>query len=106
MHISYTPRKPALKSSCYVIIVQSLSCIGPFFDHLHPLIQAPLSMRFPKQEYWNGLPFPSPGNFPDPGIEPVSPTAPALQADSLGKPIHGNVVSQELFCLFVSFLPA
>ena len=31
---------------------------------------APLSMRFPRQEYWNGLPFPSPGDLPDPGIEP------------------------------------
>ena len=30
---------------------------------------APLSMRFPRQEYWNGLPFPSPGSLPDPGIE-------------------------------------
>ena len=35
--------------------------------------QAPLSMGFPKQEYWSGLPFPSPGDLPNPGIEPVSP---------------------------------
>ena len=42
--------------------------------------QAPLSMEFPKQEYWSGLPFPSPGNLPNPGIEPESPT---WQADSL-----------------------
>ena len=42
--------------------------------------QAPLSMGFPRQEYWNGLPFPSPGNLPDPGIKP---TFPALQVDSL-----------------------
>ena len=35
--------------------------------------QAPLSVRFPKQEYWCGLPFPSPGDFPNPGIEPTSP---------------------------------
>ena len=35
--------------------------------------QAPLSMRFSKQEYWSGLPFPSPGYLPDPGIEPGSP---------------------------------
>ena len=33
--------------------------------------QATLSMRFPRQEYWNGLPFPSPGDLPDPGIKPV-----------------------------------
>ena len=42
--------------------------------------QAPLSLGFPSQEYWNGLPFPSPGDLPDPGIKSVSP---ALQADSL-----------------------
>ena len=42
--------------------------------------QAPLSMGFPRQEYWSGLPFPSPGDLPDPGIKLGSP---ALQADSL-----------------------
>ena len=42
--------------------------------------QAPLSMGFSRQEYWSGLPFPSSGNLPDPGIEPMSP---ALQADCL-----------------------
>ena len=42
--------------------------------------QAPLSMGFSKQEYWSGLPFPSPGDLPDPGIKP---RFPALQADSL-----------------------
>ena len=41
--------------------------------------QASLSMEFSKQEYWSRLPFPSPGDLPDPGIEPWSP---ALQADS------------------------
>jgi len=35
--------------------------------------QAPLSMGFSRQEYWSGLPFPSPGDLPDPGIEPRSP---------------------------------
>ena len=51
--------------------------------------EAPLSMGFPRQEYWSGLPFHSPGNLPNPGIKPMFP---ALQADSLptepsGKPI-------------------
>ena len=41
--------------------------------------QAPLSMRFSRQEYWSGLPFSSPGDLPDPGVKPGSP---ALQADS------------------------
>ena len=44
--------------------------------------QAPLSVGFSRQEYWSGLPFPSPGDLPDPGIKPRSP---ALQADSLPK---------------------
>ena len=35
--------------------------------------QVPLSMKFPRQEYWRGLPFPSPGVLPDPGIESMSP---------------------------------
>ena len=42
--------------------------------------QAPLSMRFSRQEYWSGLPFPSPGDLPNSGIEPKSP---ALQTDAL-----------------------
>ena len=42
--------------------------------------QAPPPMGFSRQEYWSGLPFPSPGDLPDPGIEPRSP---ALQADTL-----------------------
>ena len=53
--------------------------------------QAPLFMGFSRQEYWNELPFPPPGNLPNPGIKLVSPVSPALQVDSLpakpsGKP--------------------
>ena len=40
-------------------------------------------MGFLRREYWSGLPFPSPGDLPDPGIEPASPVSPALQVDSL-----------------------
>ena len=40
--------------------------------------QSPLSMGFSRQEYWIGLPFPPPGNLPNPGIEPVSPVSPTL----------------------------
>ena len=49
--------------------------------------QDPLSMGFSRQEYWSGLPFPSPGVLPDPGIEPSSPT---LQADSLLTELWGK----------------
>ena len=45
--------------------------------------QAPLSMGFSRQEYWNGLLCPPPGDLPNSGIKPASPVAPELQADSL-----------------------
>ena len=45
--------------------------------------QAPLSMGFLRQKYWRGLPFPSSGGLPDPGIELTSPAFPACQEDSL-----------------------
>ena len=51
--------------------------------------QAPLSMGFSRQEYWSGLPFPSPGGLPNPGTEPGSP---ALQADSLWTELCGMSV--------------
>ena len=49
--------------------------------------KAPLSMKFPRQEYWSGLPLPSPGDLPDPGIELGSP---ALQEDSLPTELRGK----------------
>ena len=69
--------------------VKSLSRIQLFATLWTVAYQAPLSMRFSTQEYCSGLPFPSPGDLPGPGIEPGSPT---LEADALpsappGKPI-------------------
>ena len=55
--------------------------------------QAPLSMGFSRQEYWSGLPFPSPGDLPNPGIEPRSS---ALQADALTSEPPGKVVEVTL----------
>ena len=52
--------------------------------------QTPLSMGFFRQEYWSGLPFPSPRNLPNSGIEPKFPLSLALQADSLGAKPLGN----------------
>ena len=51
--------------------------------------QAPLSMGFSRQEYWSGLPYPSPGDLPKPGIKPGSPALPAdsLPSESPGKHI-------------------
>ena len=68
--------------------VKSLSRVQLFATLWTVAYQAPPSMGFSRQEYWSGLPFPSPGDLPDPGIEPGSP---AFQADALtseppGKP--------------------
>ena len=52
--------------------------------------QAPLSMRFSRQEYWREMPCPPSGDLSNPGIEPASPVAPALQADSLPLNHHGS----------------
>ena len=63
--------------------------------------QAPLSMGFTRQEYWSGLPFSSPGDLPDPGIEPWSP---ALRANSLLSEPQGSPLdpydSYNPFCSF------
>ena len=54
-----------------VVVVRSLSCL-PFLIPLTVVLQAPLFMGFPRQEYWSQMPFPSPGYLPDLGIEPLS----------------------------------
>ena len=60
--------------------MKSLSRVQLFVTPWTVAHQAPLSVRFSRQEYWRGLPFPSPGDLPDPGIESRSLT---LQADAL-----------------------
>ena len=67
--------------------VKSLSHVRLFAIPWSVVYQASLSMGFSRQEYWNGLPFPSLGNLPDPGIDPRSP---ALQADALPSEPPGN----------------
>ena len=56
--------------------------------------QAPLSMGFPRQEHWNGLPFPSAGDLPDPGIEPMSSALAGgyLPLSHLGSPEAGYLM--------------
>ena len=73
-----TPYPPGM-----LFIMPCVSCCSPVWLFATPwtvACQAPLSMEFSRQEYWSALPFPSPGDLPNPGIEPRSPV---LQADSL-----------------------
>ena len=60
--------------------------------------QASLPMGFSRQEYWSGLPFPSPGDLPDPGIEPRSP---ALQAYSLLTELQGKLTVADNFIILI-----
>ena len=63
---------------CVHIRIQSHSHVWVFVTPWTVAPQAPLSMKFSRQEYWCGLPFPSPGDLPDPGIKPGSPVSPVL----------------------------
>ena len=68
------------KQLSIILCAQSLSRVQLFATPWTAAHQVSLSMGFPRQEYWNELAFPPPGDLPDPEIEPMSP---ALQADSL-----------------------
>ena len=75
--------------------VKSLSCVRLFATPWTVAHQAPLSIGFSRQEYWSGLPFPSPEDLPVPGIEPRSPSlqADALTSEPLGKPLSKTVTN-------------
>ena len=75
------------KAECY-----SLSRVRLFTTPRTLVLQAPLFMGFSRQENWSGLPFPSPGDLPDPGIKPRSP---ALQADSKPSEPQGKSIQRQ-----------
>ena len=73
--------------------VKSLSHVRLFATPWTVAYQAPPSMGFSRQEYWSGLPLPSPGDLPDPGIKPGSPTC---QADALTSELPGKLETKEV----------
>ena len=86
--------------------VKSLSRVRLFATPWTVAYQTPPSMGFSRQEYWSGVPFPSSGDLPDPGINPGSP---AFQADALtseppGKPIVLQSETKVSFIIFFSFV--
>ena len=95
----------------FTIFVSGLSlcvCMLSHFSHVWLFAtlwtiacQVSLSMGFPRQKYWNRLPFPSPGDLPDPGIEPASPAlAGRFPLSHLGTPLLTEVHTLFWFCLF------
>ena len=75
--------------SKFFLKVKSLSRVRLFATPWTVAHQAPPSMGFSRQEYWSGVPFPSPGDLPNPGIEPRSPVleSDALTSEPPGKPM-------------------
>ena len=87
--------------------VKSLSHVRVFVIPWMVAYQAPLSTGFSRQEYWSGLPFPSPGDLPNPGIEPG---CPSLQTDALpseppGKPLLLLLLLSHLSCVRLCVTP-
>ena len=68
----------APKNYAHAVSAQSLSHVQLFVNPWTVAHQAPLSMGFSRQVPWSGVPFPSPGDLPDPGMEPLSPAARAV----------------------------
>ena len=82
--------------------VKSLIRVQLFVTPWTVAYQAPPSIGFPRQEYWSGLPFPSPGDLPDPEIEPGSPE---FQADALTSfLIYWIIAASHWECLFLGRL--
>ena len=72
--ILFTPEQWLWHNIFVVVVIQLLSYVKVFVTPQTTGYQAPLSMGFPRQEYWNGLPFHSPGDLPNSGIEPTYPS--------------------------------
>ena len=87
-HGLYSPPGSSVHGICFssssLVAKLCLTLVTPWMIAL----QVPLSVGFSRQEFWSGLPFPSPGDLPNPGIEPGSP---ALQSDSLWTELQGNL---------------
>ena len=77
-------------SSIYLICAQSLSRVQRFVTPWTVACQAPLSMEFSRQEDWSGLPFPTSGDLPNPGIESALSVSPALAGGFFTAIAHGK----------------
>ena len=95
-HTLIAPTAKDMCSLCYCCCLVG-KCLS-LSDPMDSSPQAPLSMDFSRQEYWSGLPFPSPGDLPNPGIEPVSPAVAGrlFTTEPPGKPTHSHTLIQNV----------
>ena len=115
-HLKYTIELWQLRSSAgpvlkdhpviIVVVVQSLNRAQHFANPWTIACQAPLSMGFPRKEYWSGLPFPSRGDLPNPEIKPVSPALAGgfFTTESPGKPIVRSIEVNMFVCFLLNTL--
>ena len=80
---------------CVCVCVCVFSCVQLFETPWTVAHQAPLSMGFPRQEYWSGLPLPASGDLPDPKIEPESLASPALAGGFFPTALPGKPIKKE-----------
>ena len=87
-----------------IMYITSHSHVRLFVTPWTVAYQASPSMGFSRQEYWSGLPFPSPGDLPNPGIEPGSPAleADALTSESPGKPLLLHILNMKSDPVFLA----
>ena len=97
-----------IKVTTYLLSVHALllSHVRLFVTPWTLAHQDPLSMGFPRQEYWSELPFPSPGDLPDPGIKPVSPSQQvySLPLSHQVSPVYLENISSVPISLLVTML--
>ena len=84
-------------------VLSHFNCVWFFATLWTVAHQAPLSMGVSRQEYWSELPCPSPGDLPDPGIEPAPAASPTLQVDSLPTEPPGKLISLILLIILFFF---
>ena len=80
-------------------MLSRFTCVQLFVTFWTVAHQVPLCTGFSRQEYWSGLPCPSPEDLPNPGVKHISPVVPALHVDSLplshwGAFLHAQIVAQ------------
>ena len=89
------------RASSYVCVLSCSTLCNPW-TVVH---QVPLSMGISRQEYWSGLPFPPPGDLPDPGIKPLSPVSPALTDGFFTTEPRGAPAFSEQWALLAPVVP-
>ena len=98
--VGSTERRSKLGKSMTATVSNTKNHSGGSESEVAQSSQAPPSMGFSRQEYWSGLPFPSPGDLPDPGIKPGSPT---LEADALTSEPPGKYTNTVLYNFIIKW---